>query len=86
MEIMQSSLICLSYGGTALYVGNSARMCKAKENKEKKQIEKRKKSGNYMVLESTKHIESEKITKNRSGNFLLQGEKKSLIPGISREA
>ena len=60
--------------------------CTKQKKIKRKTDRKKKKSGNYMVLGSTKHIENEKITKNRSGNFLLQGEKKSLIPGISREA
>ena len=38
-----------------------------------------------MVLGSTKHIESEKITKNRKGIFNCK-EKESLIPEISGEA
>ena len=58
----------------------------AKQKKIKRKTDRKtKKSGNFMVLGSPKHIGSEKITKNRSRNFLLQG-KKLLTPEISREA
>ena len=49
-------------------------MCEAKENKEKKQIEK---SGNYMVLGSPKHT-VKKLQKTEVGIFNWK-EKKSLI-------
>ena len=49
--------------------------CAKRKKIKRKPDGKKKKSGNYMVLGSTKYIKSEKITKNRSGKFKLLGEK-----------
>ena len=74
---MQSTLICLSHGGTGF--SSSARVSKAKEKKKKK-------SGNYMVFGSLKYIEREKkLQKTEAGIFNCK-EKKSLMLETTGEA
>ena len=85
IEIMQSILICLSYGGMGLYtwiVHKCARWKKIKRKTDRK----KKKSGKYMVLGVANTHKERKNYKNQKRGFFNCKEKKSLILGISRDA